>query len=88
MRPNLKCGVYCTKFELILKVTLTNRTRGARGDLKQNRTLHDEFRHSPASAPRHCGAVPLRFCCSVSALIPIAFHAFWLARDFFELNER
>src|SRR3989338_9852970 len=35
------CGIHCTKFECILKATLmpTNRTRGARGDLKLHRTL-------------------------------------------------
>ena len=25
--------------------------------------MTNEFRHDPASAPRHCGAVSLRFCC-------------------------
>ena len=33
------CGVYCTKFEPILKAIPTNRTRGARGGSKLNRTL-------------------------------------------------
>ncbi|MBP6911765.1 MAG: hypothetical protein KBB88_01015 [Candidatus Pacebacteria bacterium] len=35
------CGVYCTKFELILKVIPTTRPRGARGGLKLNRTIHE-----------------------------------------------
>src|SRR3989338_11142137 len=40
------CGIHCTKFECILKATLTpiNRTRGARGGLKLPRTLVS-FRH-------------------------------------------
>ena len=53
----VSCGVYCTKFELILKATLTkaNRTRGARGVSKLNRTLHE----SPATASLH-SATPKR----------------------------
>ena len=45
----LDSGVYCTKFELILKAIPTNRTRGARGASKLNRTLHE----SPATASLH-----------------------------------
>jgi hypothetical protein len=50
-------GVYCTKFELILKAILmpTNRTREARGGSKLNRTLHE----SPATASLH-SATPKR----------------------------
>ena len=51
------CGVYCTKSELFLKAILmkVNRTRGARGDSKLNRTLHE----SPATASLH-SATPKR----------------------------
>ena len=48
-------GVYCTKFELILKAIPTNRTRGARGGSELNRTLHE----SPATASLH-SATPKR----------------------------
>ena len=48
-------GVYCTKFELILKAIPTNRTRGARSNSKLNRTL----RESPATASLH-SATPKR----------------------------
>jgi hypothetical protein len=52
---HFKCGVYCTKFELILKVISTNRTREARGGFELNRTLHE----SPATASLH-SATPKR----------------------------
>ena len=48
-------GVYCTKFELILKAIPTNRTRGARGGSKLNRTLDE----SPATTSLH-SATPKR----------------------------
>src|SRR3989344_40667 len=43
--------VFTIPLEPILNRTPTNRTPHARGDSKLNRTLHGEFRHSPASAP-------------------------------------
>jgi hypothetical protein len=44
-------GVYCTKFELILKAIpmKANRTRGARGSSKLNRTLDAKPHHRLAS---------------------------------------
>jgi hypothetical protein len=44
-------GVYCTKFELILKAIpmKANRTRGARGDVKVFRTLDAKPHHRLAS---------------------------------------
>ena len=51
-------GVYCTKFELILKAIPTNRTREARGGSKLNRTLNE----SPATASLHSASIRTRFC--------------------------
>ena len=57
--------------------------------MKCNRTLHDEFRHGSASAPEHAGSVFLRFCLSVSALIPIASHPKFVLRgiSFFGMGD-
>ena len=64
-------------------------TREARGGSKLNRTPRYEFRHSPASAPRHCGGSvsPLLLFCVRPHPHRFPF-SFCFARDFFFRNGR